>query len=431
MSTTANSSRVRSRKQPLLTHAAFVAQTARKKVERRLGPAHGAMVPIEDLRLLPDNPRRGDVAAIAESLRINSQYRPIVVNSLSMEVLAGNHTLLAAKELGWTEIAVTFIEADPELARRIVLADNRTNDLAGYDNEALVALLGELKDFDGTGYDQGELDALLDELDRDKEQGDDASPPRSAKPKTKPGDLYQLGRHRLLCGDARDPGAYQRLLGDERIDMVWTDPPYGVEYEGKTAKALHIQGDVSADLADRLDASFAAADAALKRGARIYVCHPSGERARPFLDAFLSQGWKLRQELIWVKDVFVLGHADYHYRHESILYGNKPSQGRIGRGGQCWYGDDAQSSVLEVARPSASREHPTMKPPELIEIALRNSSRRSHFILDPFAGSGSTLIACEQSGRSSRLLEIDPGYCDVIVDRFETITGEKATRVLP
>lgn len=385
-------------------------------------------VAVSALETFPGNPRRGDLAAIKGSLEINGQYRPIVVNRLSMEVLAGNHTLLAAKELGWEEIAVTLVDADPELARRIVLADNRTNDLASYDSGALAELLSELEDFEGSGYEQEDLDELLDELNRSTDQEEAPPPPRPAKPKTKAGDLYELGRHRLLCGDARDPDAYQRLLGDERIDMVWTDPPYGVDYEGKTAKALQIRGDVGADLADLLGASFAAVDATLKRGARIYVCHPSGERARPFLDAFLGQGWKLRQELIWVKDVFVLGHADYHYRHESIFYGHKPGQGRIGRGGKGWFGDDAQSSVLEVAKPSASREHPTMKPPELIEIALHNSSRRSHLILDPFAGSGSTLVACEQNGRSSRLVEIDPGYCDVIVQRFEQLTGQKARR---
>jgi DNA modification methylase len=388
-------------------------------------------IAIGSLKRFPGNPRRGDVAAIKESLEVNGQYRPIVVNRPTMEVLAGNHTLAAAIELGWKEIAITYVDADPERAKRIVLADNRTNDLAGYDSEALVELLSDLEDFEGTGYAQDDLDELLDELDREGDQGEDDPPPRPAKAKTKLGDLYLLGRHRLVCGDARYPTTYQRLLGNERIDLVWTDPPYGVDYEGKTAEALQIQGDTPADLAELLSASFAAADTVLKRGARIYICHPSGERSLPFIDAFLAQKWKLRQELIWVKDAFVLGHADYHFRHEAILYGHKPGQGRIGRGSGGWFGNDSQSSVLEVPKPSASREHPTMKPPELIEIALRNSSRRSQLILDPFAGSGSTLVASEECGRASRLIEIDPRYCDVIVQRFESLSGEKAKRERP
>jgi DNA modification methylase len=346
-----------------------------------------------------------------------------------MEVLAGNHTLAAAKELGWAEIAVTFIDADPEHARRIVLADNRTNDLADYDSGALAELLSELEDFEGTGYAEEDLDELLDELDRDRDgTREDTPPPLPRKPKTKSGDLYILGRHRLLCADARERASYERLLEDKRIDLLWTDPPYGIDYEGKTAESLRIKGDCADGLVELLKDSFEALDTVLKRGARLYVCHPSGERAMPFLEAFLAQGWRLHQELVWVKDSFVLGHCDYHFQHESILYGSKPGRGRTGRGGSGWYGDDAQASVLEVPRSKVSRAHPTMKPAELIEIALRNSSRRSHLILDPFAGSGSTLIAAERSGRSARVLELDPRYCDVIVERFEADTGLKAKR---
>jgi DNA modification methylase len=402
---------------------------------KRPGPkkpgSSSPQVPISKLKPYPGNPRRGNVTAIKDSLKVVGQYRPIVVNRSTMEVLAGNHTLIAAKALGWSEIAVTYVDADPERAKRIVLADNRTNDLAGYDSQALVELLSDLEDLEGTGYGQDDLDTLLDELDRDEGIGEDTPAPLPTKPKTKPGDLYLLGRHRLLCGDARDPQAYERLLGEERIDLLFTDPPYGVDYQGKTAGALQIQGDKPADLAELLTSSCAAIDAVLKRGARIYICHPSGERSLAFIGAFLATGWKLRQQLIWVKDVFVLGHADYHYRHESILYGHKSGRGKIGRGGRCWYGDDAESTVLEIPRPTASPEHPTMKPPELIEIALRNSSTRSHLILDPFAGSGSTLVACERSARSSRLLELDPRYCDVVVQRFESLSGEKAKRERP
>lgn len=237
-----------------------------------------------------------------------------------------------------------------------------------------------------------------------------------------------LGRHRLLCDDAREPEACKRLIRTERVDLLVTDPPYGVEYEGKTAEALRIAGDGAAGLRELLDAAFAAIDPSLKAGARIYLFHPSGELALPFIESFLAQGWRLRQELVWVKDSLVLGRSDYHFRHEQILYGHKPGRGRIGRGSRGWYGDDSQTTVLEVDRPRASREHPTMKPVELIEICLRNSTARSHLVLDPFAGSGSTLIAAERLGRAARLIEIDPRYCDVIVGRYEALTGTKAKR---
>jgi DNA modification methylase len=145
-----------------------------------------------------------------------------------------------------------------------------------------------------------------------------------------------------------------------------------------------------------------------------------------FGTCFIEQGWLLRQTLVWAKDQFVLGRSDYHYRHEPILYGYKPGSGRLGRGGAGWHGDNRQDTLLEVARPRAAREHPTMKPPELIEIGLRNSSARGDVVLDPFAGSGSTLVACERAGRAARLIELDPRYCDVIVARFERLTGARA-----
>lgn len=387
-----------------------------------------ATVALTTLRPYGKNPRRGDVETIRESLQENGQYRPIVVNRPTMEVLAGNHTLEAARQLQWQDIAVTFVDCDEEQAKRIVLADNRTNDLAGYDNEALAELLLELPSLDGTGYDQQSLDDLLDEVAGGEPLEEDVPPPPRS-PAAAPGDLYKLGPHRLLCGDARKAEDYRRLLGADEADLLWTDPPYGVAYEGKTAARLSIAGDGAASVESLLDASFAAIDSALRPGAPLYVCHPAGALALPFMQAFLAQDWSLRQSLVWVKDVFVLGRSDYHYRHEAMLYGYKPGPGRLGRGGRGWRGGNAQASVFEVDRPSASREHPTMKPPELIEAMLRNSSRRGEIVLDPFAGSGSTLVAAEQCERVARLIELDPAYCDVIVARFERLTGQSAELV--
>lgn len=386
-------------------------------------------VPIAKLRPYPNNPRRGDLDAIKESLERNGQYRPIVVRRATNEVLAGNHTWLGAKELGWAEIAVTYIDCDAEQAKRIVLADNRTNDLAGYDPEALAELLADLPDLAGTGYDADALEELLADLGRGSEPpGADESPPLPPRPATKPGDLYRLGKHRLICADARSQAAYRRLLGSERAAVLWTDPPYGVSYEGKTKAKLRIEGDGADGLGALLTDAFASADAALRPGAPLYVASPGGPRSLVFGQAFTEAGWRLHQTLVWLKDAMVLGHCDYHYIHEQILFGYKPGEGRLGRGGHGWFGDDSQVSVFEIERPRASREHPTMKPPELIEAALRNSSRRRDIVLDPFAGSGSTLVAAERCGRRARLIELDPSYCDVIVGRYERLTGERAEK---
>jgi len=212
---------------------------------------------------------------------------------------------------------------------------------------------------------------------------------------------------------------------------MWTDPPYGVDYEGKTKAALRIDNDGASGLEALLSEAFAAADAALAPGARLYIAHPAGALSLTFGSCFVAQGWRYSQTLVWVKDAFVLGRSDYHYRHEPILYGHKPGDGRIGRGAAGWYGDNAQDSVLEVPRPRASREHPTMKPPELVERCLRNSTRRGERVLDPFAGSGSTLVASEAAGRSARLIELDPRYVDVVVARWEHLTGRRAERERP
>jgi DNA modification methylase len=206
-------------------------------------------------------------------------------------------------------------------------------------------------------------------------------------------------------------------------------PPYGVSYEGKTRARLRIENDGLGELEALLRESFARIDAALRDGAPLYVGHPGGLRALVFGEAFCAVGWQLRQTLVWVKDAMVLGHSDYHYRHEQLLYGFKPGKGRLGRGGRGWYGGDAETSIFEVERPRAALEHPTMKPPELIESALRNSSRRREIVLDPFAGSGSTLVAAEHTGRRAYLIELDPRYCEVVCDRYEALTGAKAERI--
>lgn len=351
-----------------------------------------------------------------------------MVNSRDNRVLAGNHTLAAALELGWEEIAATFVDVDDEQAARIVLVDNRSNDIAGYDDQALIDLLKELPDLEGTGYGADDLDSLIASLDTalPGEGGDTDPIEPPSEPRAQPGDMWALGQHRLLCGDATQRSEVERLFSLGPASAMWTDPPYGVDYVGKTAEALTIENDGEAGLQALLEATFEVADEFLVDGAPVYIAHPAGALSVVFAQAFMDRGWRFHQGLIWVKDSMVLGHADYHYRHEPILFGYTAGGGRRGRGGTGWFGDNAQTTVFEVPRPKASREHPTMKPVELIEQHLVNSTAPGNHVYEPFGGSGSTLIACENLGRVCLATEIDAAYCDVIVDRWERHTGGTA-----
>ncbi|OFW72096.1 MAG: hypothetical protein A2Y55_12580 [Actinobacteria bacterium RBG_16_68_12] len=251
--------------------------------------------------------------------------------------------------------------------------------------------------------------------------------PEPSEPRAKPGEVYVLGEHRLACGDARDPELLGRLMGKERAQLLLTDAPYGCDYAGKTPSRLRIENDDEAGLPDLLQSAFAAIDAVLAPGAPIYLFHPAGPASVCFTDALAQVGWKIRQGLVWVKDSMVLGHADHHYRHEPILYAGKPGK-PVGRGRAGWYGGNAETSVFEVPRPKASREHPTAKPVELISRLMGNSSTFGDTVLDPFLGSGSTLIAAERLSRRGFGVEIDPTYVDVAIARWEAFTGKRARR---
>jgi DNA modification methylase len=269
-----------------------------------------------------------------------------------------------------------------------------------------------LRDADGTDHDAS-LPAL---------------PVRSI---TKPGDLWVLGRHRLLCGDATAEKDVLRVTGGRRAACLWSDPPFGVEYVGKTGRALRIAHDDAAGLPALLRAAFTHATRVLVPGSPFYVVCPTGSLALEFELALRDVGWRLHQHLVWVKDGFVAGHADYHRRHELLLYGWTPGPGRSGRGnhkGSRWYGDDGQDSVFEFDRPRKSDEHPTQKPVALVARCLGNSTREDDIVVDPFCGSGTTILACEDLGRACCALEIDPRYCDVAVARWEQATGQKAQR---
>jgi len=384
-------------------------------------------VPVGELRTYYRNPRRGNTGAIARSLEVNSQYRAIAVNrgthtGRPNEVLAGNHTLMAARDLGWKTIAVTFVDVDEDQAARIVAADNRTADLGEYDDRLLLELLADLPDLDGTGYDPGDLDELeraLAARDQPPALNDpDDAPGLSAETVTKCGDLWQLGPHRLAVGDSTDPLVWELLLDDNKADCMWTDPPYGVSYVGKTKDALTITNDeLSSDglrqfLRSVLGIAFTSCDV----GAAWYVAAPPGPLHLTFGD-LLVELRVYRQTLIWVKDQFVMGRSDYHYRHEPVFYGWTPGAAHHPPP------DRKQDTVFEIARPKRSEDHPTMKPVELITRHIENSTDPGDLVVDPFAGSGSTLIACHGTNRRAALIELDEKYADVICRRFQEHTG--------
>lgn len=403
-------------------------------------------VSIEKVKPYPGNPRKNAdaVEKVARSLAEFGWRQPIVVDE-EFVVIAGHTRLLAAQKLGHPRVPVhvaSGLTASQVKAYR--LADNRVAQEAEWDDDLLaqelLALSADGYDLALTGFDDSELAVLLaDPTGLLPDADPDAVPDAPATPKTKKGDVYRLGPHRLVCGDSTDTHAWQALLGEERGGLVWTDPPYGVSYEGKTKDRLTIENDTlgDADLTDFLRGALSLVSAHCLPGAPWYVAAPPGPQFLAFAIVGHELGW-WRQTLVWVKDVFALGHSDYHYRHEAILVGNQPEpegstleHALIGYGwtkgaAHTYHGGRKQDTVWEVPKPRANRDHPTMKPVALIERALANSSERGTLVLDPFGGSGSTLIACEASGRHARLIELSETYCDVIVRRWEEATGRTA-----
>jgi DNA modification methylase len=397
------------------------------------GLAAVAEVPLGRLRPWPENPRRIRRERLEELKRALSEdremlrARPLLALS-DGTVIAGNQRLLAARELGWPTIPVLSVDLDPERARLWALRDN--NSYADWDEPALAGLLAELAaggvELALTGFASSDLDRILAGLPAPRDP-DEAPPLRTGRPESKPGELYELGNHRLLCADSTDAEQLAVLMAGELAELIWTDPPFGVGYVGRTAEALTIANDDPDGLPGLLRRAFAAADTVLAPSARFYVASPAGPRGTDFRLALQEVGWQFHQALVWVKQTQVLGHSDHHYQHEDVLYGWKPGPGRPGRGrhrGSRWYGRNDQTSVFFCDRPARSADHPTMKPVALIAAMLRNSSRRGDPVLDPFAGSGSTLIACEELGRRCFAIEIDPRYCDVIRRRYRELTGD-------
>ena len=384
-------------------------------------------VKINELKPHPKNPRVHPDSAIDKLVRSIKEYgwtNPVLV-SADGYVLAGHARLKAAEKAGIEEVPVIYLPLEGAKADAYLIADNRLQDETDWDYEKLEDLLQELDagefDLELTGFDMDEIEDLMTQFHVPGEIVEDEAPEPPEEPITKPGDLWLLGRHRLLCGDSIDQTVVAKLMENQLADMIFTDPPYNVDYTGKTKDALTIKNDAMEDKNFRnfLVAAFKNMVDASKAGAPIYVCHADSEGLN-FRSAFREAGWDLKQCIIWVKQHFVMGRQDYHWQHEPILYGWKPGAAHK------FYGGRKQSTVWQIDRPMASREHPTMKPVNLCAKAIENSSKSGDIIIDFFGGSGSTLIAAEQLNRTCYMIELDPIYCDVIIKRWENFTRQKA-----
>ena len=383
---------------------------------------------IDRFVLYARNPRKNDDAVdrMCASIREFGFKIPVLARS-DGEVVDGHLRLKAARKLGISEIPVILCDewTDAQV-KAFRLMVNRSVTWADWDEELLGLELLELKgldfDLDLTGFDSKELDAYLARVDAVPGLTDeDAAPELPETAVSRLADLWVLGRHRVLCGDATKSVDIERLMAGEKADLVFTDPPYNVDYSGYTRDKLTIQGDCmsKAEFSHFLGATFNSYRKTIKPGASLYVCHASSVQ-RAFEEAIEAAGFEIRCQLIWAKNTFAWGFGRYKFQHEPIFYCHVAGQK------DSWYGDRSQSTLWQEKKPAANRQHPTMKPVELIERALVNSSKAGDCVADFLGGSGSTLIACERRERSARLMEIDPRYADVIVRRWQEYTGRVA-----
>lgn len=378
-------------------------------------------------------------AQIAASIKEFGFTNPVLIDNEN-QIIAGHGRVLAARKLQLKVVPCIRLGYLTETQKKAyVIADNKLALNSGWDDEMLALEIAELKDEDFEiellGFTDDELAGLAEQIAEEVEglTDEDDAPAVPDEAKTKLGDIYKLGKHRLMCGDSTSIDALDKLMDGTLADLVVTDPPYGVSYADKNRslnasgrgnriqtpiKNDHLQGD---ELKDFFLVAFSSMFIAMKPGAPFYVFAPQGGEQMMMMMMMMQESClPVRHELIWVKNNHVLGRADYHYKHEPVLYGWKEGAGHP------WYGERNKFSIWNINKPNQSKLHPTMKPVELVEIPITNSSKGQDVILDLFGGSGTTLIACEKTNRQARLMELDPKYCDVIVKRWEEFTGKKA-----
>ena len=371
---------------------------------------------LSELKKLENNPRnikKQDMDKLVESIKNNQDYfeaRPLILSNRTGElvILGGNQRYEAAKKLELKQVPTHLIEGlTEEREREIVIRDNVANGEWDWD---LLANEWDADELDAWGLDTpddwGEEETAVEE--DEAPEVDESEPPKS-----KLGEVYQLGRHRVMCGSATSLDDVSSLLGEQRVDLLVTDPPYNVDYIGKTKDALKIENDKMDDeqFQQFLTDANIAIDSHMKEGAAFYIFHADSEGYN-FRTSVKNTGWMLKQCLIWVKNAMVMGRQDYQWKHEPILYGWKSGASHS------WYSDRKQTTIINFDKPSRNAEHPTMKPVELVAYLIKNSSKEGDVVFDSFTGSGSTMLACEQTNRVFYGIELDPKYVDVIRKRY-------------
>jgi hypothetical protein len=457
------------------------------------GPRWIDYVSLEEIPEAARNPKRHDKRGIRASVEAFGYVEPIVRDERTGRLVAGHGRLEQLRALEQREadkrrpkvpdgirvagdgrwlvpVVRGWASVDDAAAEAYLVASNRLTERGGWDDTGLAEVLAAVQDADPallalTGFDDAALAGLLESIAASSGAGPgtgdpDALPVITADPVSQPGDVWQLGPHRLAVGDATHPELLAALMGNDRATCLFTDPPYGVDYVGKTAAALRIAGDD--DGAPQLFAdALEIARPHLAPGSAFYVCYPGGTGlALPFLQVMTTAPWRYRQGLVWCKTAFILGHSDYHFAHEdiaagelvgvaveltdptsqnptsdegaepdtevfdSIGYGHLegPARGRGRRAGG-WYGSHAESTVLHYPKPAANPDHPTPKPVPLVARLIGNSTRRGQLVLDMFAGSGALLAACHITGRIARMVELEPRYADGICRRWQHLSG--------
>lgn len=375
---------------------------------------------IELSSLVPygNNPRINDhaVGDVIESIKQCENLDPIEIDENNV-ILAGHTRLKALEELGYKETEVIrYTGLTEEQKRKYRILSNKTGEKAQWD---LSKLEEELNNLDFDDYDFGFDD--FGESEEDIEIIEDEIPEEATESRANNGDMFQLGPHRLICGDSTDPDVIKRLMDGNNADLLITDPPYNVNYSGVAGT---IENDNMEDHAFRefLTKAFSAADSVMRDGACFYIWHADSEGYN-FRGACRDIGWKIRECLIWVKNSLVLGRQDYQWRHEPCLYGWRDGASHT------WTSDRKQTTVINYERPIKSELHPTMKPVGLFAYQIKNNTHKGDRVLDIFGGSGTTIMACQQLDRKAYVVELDEKYCDVILERWETATGEKAVKI--
>ena len=379
-------------------------------------------IAVEDLKPYQKNNKKHedfDIGEIAKSISKYEMIDPVGIWGKDNTIVEGHGRVLACKQLGIDKVpCIRLDHLTDEQRREYAIVHNKSSELALYDFDNLA---DELADLDLSDFD---FDFGIDtDAEEETEIVEDEAPEvdKENEPITKLGDIWQLGRHRLMCGDSTSIDNVEKLMGGQLADMLLTDPPYNVAYEGKTKDHLTIQNDSMDNDSFRqfLRDAFTSADAVMKQGAVFYIWHADLEGYN-FRGACFDIGWKVRQCLIWNKNSMVMGRQDYHWKHEPCLYGWKEGASHL------WASDRKQTTVIDYQRPTKAEIHPTMKPVGLFDYQIKNNTKGGDIVLDLFNGSGTTIMACEQNGRVARSMELDPRYVDACVKRWENFTGEKA-----